>query len=68
MLASGVWRDDGIDLPRGEHVPQTPGVIGTIGEKPLGLMSHREQTARAFEVVDVPGRNQQGTRAADLIG
>jgi hypothetical protein len=52
----------------GEHLPQTSGVIGAIGQKPLGLMSHREQAARAFAIVDVPGCDQQGTRAADLIG
>ena len=68
MLAGRVWRDDGLDAPPGEHVPQTPGVIGAIGEKPLGLMSHRQQAARPVEVVDVPGRDYQGTRAADLIG
>ena len=68
MLAGGVWRDDSLDPPPGEDLPQTPGIIGTIGEKPLGLMSHGQQAARSLEIVDVPGRDQQGMRAADLIG
>jgi len=68
MFAGGVWRDDNLDPPPGEHLPQTPSVIGAIGEKPLGLMSHRQQAARSLEIVDVSGRDQQGMRAADLIG
>lgn len=68
MLAGRVWRDDGLDPPPGKHLPQASGIISTIGEKPFGLMSHREQTARPFEVVNVSGRNQQGARAANLVG
>lgn len=68
MLAGRIWRDDGLNPPSGEYLPQTSGIISAIGEKSLGLMSHREQAARTVEVMDVPGRDQQGTRAADLIG
>lgn len=68
MLAGRVWRDDGRDPPRREHFSETPGVIGAIGQKPLGLMSDRQQAARSLEVVDVAGRDQQCTRVADLIG
>jgi hypothetical protein len=70
MLAGWVWRDDGLDPPPSEHVPQTSGVISAIGEKPLGLMSHRQQAVCALRVVDVPNRGLDlgrlpATRTAD---
>src|SRR6185437_12972678 len=68
MLAGRIWRDNGRNPPPGKHLPQTFGIISAIGEKPLGLMPHREQAARSFEVVDVPGGDQQGARAANLVG
>ena len=34
----------------------------------FGLMPHRQQAARSIKIVNVPGRNHQSTRAADVIG
>lgn len=68
MLAGRVWRDDGLDPPPGKHFPQASGIVSAIREEPLGLLSHREQAARSFEVVNVPGRDQQGARTTNLVG
>jgi hypothetical protein len=58
MLAGGVWRNDRFDPPLREFFAQAPGVVGAVGNHPLGPMSHGEQTARTLKVVDVPGGNQ----------
>lgn len=68
MLAGRVWRDDGLDAALAQLVSQALCIIGAIGKKSLRLMPHRQQAARPFEVVDIPGGDRQRTRTADFIG
>lgn len=68
VLAGGIRRNDRLDPPLREFFAQAPGVVSAVGEDPAGPMPPGEQPARALKVVDVAGGNQQGMRAADLIG
>lgn len=51
-----------------QFIPQALCIISAVGKKPLGLMPSRQKATRPFEIVNVSCRDQQGMRAAEIVG
>lgn len=68
MLSGGIGRNDGLDASFGQNLAQAASVVGAIGQQGFGQMAGSQQTASAFEVVDVAGSDQQRPRAAAVVG
>ena len=67
MLAGWVWRDNGLNPPLLQGFAKAPGVIGAVSKQALWLVAALQQAARAFKIMNVAGRNQDGVRATNLI-
>jgi hypothetical protein len=61
-------RDHGGDVPLGEPAAESVGVLGLVGDDPLGRGYHFEQRRRHGDVGDVARRRAKGDRSAVSIG
>ena len=68
VLARWVGRDDGLTAPLGEPVAQATGIVGPIGDQGLGCGNASQQSLGACEVMDLPGGDGEGPRAAVFVG
>ena len=68
MLAGWLWRDDDLAAAFGEPVAQGPGIVGAVGDELARGAGDGEQVARSVQVAGVAGGEDEGERAAELVG
>lgn len=68
MFAVGLRRDDDVAAALGEPFAQGPGVVGAVGDELAGSTGDGEQVARSVQVAGVARGEDEGERAAELVG
>jgi len=68
MLAGGIWRDHRLGAALGKPVPQTSGIIGSVGNQVLRDADKAEQIPCTDKIMDVSGCDGKGDGAAVIVG
>ena len=68
MFAGWIGRDDGGYAALCQPIPQAIGVIGSVGQQTAGQWDCRQKIACGEQVVAVTRCDQEGDRAAAILG
>ena len=68
MFAGRIWRDHGLDPTLSQFITQAFGVVGSVSQQAPWTSNHTDQNAGADQIVGVARRNQEGKRAANIVG
>ena len=68
MFPGWVWRDDGFCTARGEPIAEFAGVIGAVRQQATAGPADCQERARADQIVRIARRQDEGDRAACIVG